>query len=74
MGYLLGSLPFSCGVSTHEQTMLFMSMGNLESAACKNCELFNCESGANVVCGSAFGAPLLYNISLGHLSCTLSEI
>lgn len=33
MGYLLGSLPFSCGVSTHEQTMLFMSMGNLQSAA-----------------------------------------
>lgn len=59
MGYLLGSLPFSCGVSTHEQTMLFMSMGNLQSAARNNCKLFNCESEANAVCRSASGAPLL---------------
>lgn len=48
-GYLLGRLPFSCGVSTHEQTMLFMSMGNLESATRLDCESLNCESGANEV-------------------------
>lgn len=50
MGRILGRLPFSCKVSTHEQTMFFMSMGNLESAAHLHCLSLNCENGENKLC------------------------
>lgn len=48
-GCVLGRLPFSCKVSTHEQTMFFMSMGNLESVARLDCQSLNCKNGVNKV-------------------------
>lgn len=58
-GCILGRLPFSCKVSTHEQTMFFMSMGNLQSAARLDCQPLNCENGANKVCSDPL-PELLY--------------
>lgn len=58
-GCILGRLPFSCKVSTHEQTMFFMSMGNLQSAARLDCQPLNCENGANKVCSDLL-PELLY--------------
>lgn len=48
-GCVLGRLPFSCKVSTHEQTMFFMSMGNLESVARLHCQSLNCKNRVNKV-------------------------
>lgn len=63
-GYSLGKLPFSCRGSTHEQTMLFMSMGNLEFAVCLNCKLLNCVSGAHEVHMDSLLEPLYCEITV----------
>lgn len=63
-GCSLGKLPFFSRGSTHEQTMLFMSMGNLEFAVYLNCKLLNCVSGPHEVHMDSLPEPLYCEITV----------